>query len=366
MLSLRSTIPGIYTERDLKLVESIANQIAGAIANAQLYSRLKETEESLRRSEGKFRELYDSAPVGYHELDMEGRITNVNRTDQEMLGYSREELIGEYIWKFNVEEDIAHREVLEKLAGLRPPSHSFERTYLRKDGTTLPVLLQDRLNKDEQGRITGIRVAVQDITEQKRTGDALRESEERYRQLVELSPEAIFVHINEKIVYFNPTATRLFNLSAPKEVIGKSIFDFCHPDYQEVIRERLKRIQEKTKPIEPIEIKYVRSDGQIIDIEVAGAPITYKGEEGVLTVARDISERVRAEVEKTNLQEQLRQSQKLESIGRLAGGIAHDFNNLLTVIRGYSRTLPWRTQERGPVDRRIRKRFRRLRTGLRI
>ena len=198
-LSLRSTIPGIYTERDLKLVESIGNQIAGAIANAQLYGRLKETEESLRRSEGKFRDLYDSAPVGYHEFDMEGRITNVNRTDQEMLGYSREEMIGEYIWKFNLEEDIAHREILEKLAGLRPPGHSFERTYRRKDGTTLPVLLQNRLNKDEQGRITGMRVTVQDITEQKRTEEALRESEERSAPCsLNANPESSFVQIDAK------------------------------------------------------------------------------------------------------------------------------------------------------------------------
>jgi PAS domain S-box-containing protein len=335
-LALRSTLPGIYTERDLRLAQGIGNQIAGAIANAQLYGRLREIEESLRRSEGKFRELYDSAPVGYHEFDMEGRITNVNRADQEMLGYSRKELIGEYVWKFTLEEDIAHREILEKLAGLRPPGHSFERTYRRKDGMTLPVLLQDRLNTDDQGKVTGMKVAIQDIAEQKRTEKALRESEERYRQLVELSPEAVFVHINGKFVYINPAATRLFNLSAPEEVIGKSIFDFYHPDYHEVIRERSKQIQDKRKPVESIEQKYIRADGQIIDVEVTGAPITYNGEQGVLTVARDISERVRADVEKTTLQEQLRQSQKMEGIGRLAGGIAHDFNNLLTVIKGYS------------------------------
>ena len=110
--------------------------------------------------------------------------------------------------------------------------------------------------------------------------------------------------------------------------------------------ERSKRIQEKRKPIESIEQKYVRSDGQIIDVEVTGAPITYKGEQAILTVARDISDRVRAEVEKANLQEQLRQSQKMEAIGRLAGGIAHDFNNLLTVIRGYSQLSLERTPER--------------------
>jgi PAS domain S-box-containing protein len=89
-LVLQSTLPGIYTEQGLKLVESIGNQIAGAIANAKLYGSLKGAEESLRSSEEKFRELYDSAPVGYHEFDIECRIKNVNRTDQEMLVYSRE------------------------------------------------------------------------------------------------------------------------------------------------------------------------------------------------------------------------------------------------------------------------------------
>ncbi len=177
-LHFRSTRVGAYSEKDVKLAESIAAQIAGAIANAELFTQLRRAEEEVRAREGKFRDLYDSAPVGYHEYDTEGRITNVNRTDLEMLGYSREEMIGQYIWKFNVGEDVVHEQVLEKLKGLRPPSRSLERTYRRKDGTTFPVLIEDRLNKDEQGRITGIRCTIQDITEWKKVEEELLRAKE--------------------------------------------------------------------------------------------------------------------------------------------------------------------------------------------
>jgi PAS domain S-box-containing protein len=177
-LHLRSKKSQAYTGEDLRLAERIGAQIAGAIANAQLFLERKRAEEALRKSEERFRDLYDSAPVGYHEYDTEGRITNVNRRDLEMLGYSQEEIIGQYIWKFNVGEDIVHQEVLEKLQGLRPPGHSLERTFCRRDGSTFPVLIEDRLNKDEQGRITGIRSAIQDISGRKRVEEELLRAKE--------------------------------------------------------------------------------------------------------------------------------------------------------------------------------------------
>jgi PAS domain S-box-containing protein len=128
----------------------------------------KQAEEALRKSEERFRDLYDNAPVGYHEYDREGRITNVNRTDLEMLGYTRDEMIGRPIWKFVVEDEIAHQRILAKLTGKMPPDHGLVRTYRRKDGTTLPVLMDDRQTRDENGHIAGFRVIIQDITERKK------------------------------------------------------------------------------------------------------------------------------------------------------------------------------------------------------
>jgi len=138
-----------------------------------LLATLGKREQALQASQEKFRDLYDSAPTGYNEYDAEGRITNVNQTTLDMLGYSPQEMIGQFVWHFNVEEDLARQQILEKLAGLRPPGHALERNYRRKDGTTFPVLIEDRLQKDEQGRVT-IRCTVQDITERKRIEQEMR------------------------------------------------------------------------------------------------------------------------------------------------------------------------------------------------
>ena len=127
----------------------------------------KRAEATLLRSEEKFRELYDHAPVGYHEYDAEGRITNVNRTDLEMLGFHAEEMIGQPVWKLSVEEEISRERVLSKLAGTLPPDENLERNYRRKDGTTFPVLVMDRLILDEKGEIKGMRCTIQDITQRK-------------------------------------------------------------------------------------------------------------------------------------------------------------------------------------------------------
>ncbi|HUL24057.1 MAG TPA: PAS domain S-box protein [Thermodesulfobacteriota bacterium] len=177
-LNLRSFKPNAYTERDLRIAESIGIQIAGAIANALLFAEHKRTEEALRASERKFRDLYDHAPLGYHEYDAKGCIINVNRTDLQMLGYTAEEMIGRPIWKLNVNEDAARAQVMAKLTGTLPPGKQLERTYRKKDGTTFPVLIEDRLILDEEGAIKGIRCMIQDITERKRIEEALREKTE--------------------------------------------------------------------------------------------------------------------------------------------------------------------------------------------
>ncbi len=163
----------IYTSVNAHILFDSTGKPIGVEGTLRDVNEQKKAKEELRKSEERFKDLYDNAPVGYHEYDPEGRITRVNRTDLEMLGYTREEMIGRPIWEFNVEKEIAREQILEKLAGSRPPGRGLERTYKRKDGTTFPVLIEDRLILDENGRITGIRCTIQDITERKRAEEAL-------------------------------------------------------------------------------------------------------------------------------------------------------------------------------------------------
>ena len=158
-LNFSSAKSNSFSDRDLRLAELIGAQIAGAIASAQLFIERKQMEEVLRESEERFRELFDHAPVSYHEINLEGRIARVNRTELEMLGYAHEEMIGQPIWKFNAEEEPARKRVLGKLAGDISPSKGYELTYRRKDGAIIWLLAEDRLILDSEGRITGLRGA---------------------------------------------------------------------------------------------------------------------------------------------------------------------------------------------------------------
>ncbi len=145
----------------------------------------KQMEEALRKSEDRFRELYENAPVGYSEYDIQGRITNVNRTGLEMLGYDREEMLGHFLWEFSADQETARNQILEKLAGISPPAHNHEGAKRRKDGTIFPVLIEDRLIRDKKDRIIGIRSAVQDITVRKRAELELERHREHLSELVE-------------------------------------------------------------------------------------------------------------------------------------------------------------------------------------
>ncbi len=185
VLHLRSFKTNAYTEMDLKLGERVAIQVASVIANAQLYAEHKKVTEALRESEIMFQELFDEAPVGYHELDTEGRITRVNRTELQMLAYTAEEMLGQPVWKFLVEGEVARQSVFAKLAGTKPPQKSFERNHICKDGSIIPVLLEERLLKDKEGRIVGIRSIQQDITERKKVEEELRKAHEMLERRVE-------------------------------------------------------------------------------------------------------------------------------------------------------------------------------------
>ena len=147
-----------YSTRDLEFLTSVGGQIALAIER-------KRAEEALRESEAQFKELFDGAPVAYHELDREGRIVRVNLTEQRLLGYTAEELQGRYAWEFIVEK-VSQEAIAAKLSG-KMPLLPFERTFIRKDGTLVSLLVQDQLIYDKTGDVTGIRSTLHDITERK-------------------------------------------------------------------------------------------------------------------------------------------------------------------------------------------------------
>ena len=166
------------------------------------------------------------------------------------------------------------------------------------------------------------------LMERKRAEDFLEESKEQYRDLVELSPETIYIQQEGKFVFVNGAGVELFGVAGQEDLLGKSVLDFIHPDGWETASAWVRMEREKGKIISSVEEKYLRVDGTPVEMEVSAVPIDHLGKPALQVFARDITGRKR-------LEDQLRQSQRIEAVGRLAGGIAHDFNNLMTVITGY-------------------------------
>lgn len=127
--------------------------------------------------------------------------------------------------------------------------------------------------------------------------EALQSSEERYRSLVELSPDALFVQIEEKIVFINSAGVKLFGASSADELIGKKVRDLVEADDWKGIQQRLRRMREEGKPALFMEQRMLRLDGTLVDVELAAAPLIYGGRSAAQVMAHDITERKRAEEE---------------------------------------------------------------------
>ncbi len=127
-----------------------------------------------------------------------------------------------------------------------------------------------------------------------RTKD-LFESEERYRTLVDLSPDAVIVHSGQRVIFANNAAAKLFKANSVNDLIGKPTLDFVHPDSREIVKNRIMEMISLKKGVSPIEEKFLRVDGIPVDVEVVATPIIYQGVEAIQVIARDISDRKKAE-----------------------------------------------------------------------
>jgi len=186
------------------------------------------------------------------------------------------------------------------------------------------------------------------------TADALAESETRFRSLVDGAPDAIFVQTGGTFVFLNPSAATLFGAPTCEALIGRAVLDFFHPDNRDSVRERIRLLNDERQPVPAIEETIVRTDGQAVAVEISAVPFRFRGENGALVFARDISARKSAEEQHRKLEEQLHQSQKLESLGQLAGGVAHDFNNMLQVILGNTELLLQESAPESPLAETLR------------
>lgn len=171
----------------------------------------------------------------------------------------------------------------------------YEARMRRKDGSIFAAQMDVVSVRDGDGTLRYRVATMQDITDRKRAEEIIRESEARYRDLVEVSPDAIFVNRDSQVVFVNRQGLELFGAKTGDQLLGKSPFDLFHPDYHELIRRRIHTMLTTKKSVRAIEEKIVRLDGRVVDVEVAASPFLDQGKQAIHVVLRDITERQQTE-----------------------------------------------------------------------
>ena len=297
-------------------------------------------EEELRERESQFVELFDNAPIGYHELDTQGRILRVNSTELEMLGYSADEMLGKPVWEFSAEKEKSRDTVIDKLAGDIPPGQIFERTLRRKDGNTLAVLVGIRLLRDKAGKISGIRSTIQNITKRKLAEESLAEERNLLRTLLDNMPDNIYVKdTGRRFVVGNVAVARFMGAGTPDKLLGKTDFDFYPKELAAKYYADSQKVIESGQPLLGQEEPAVDSEGNRKWYSTTKVPLqdSHGKIVGIVGISRDITARKLAEYDREMLMQTLAlKNKELESILYVA---SHDLRSPLVNIQGFSSEL---------------------------
>ena len=288
----------------------------------------REAEEALRRSEERYRVLFETIPQPVLVVELETlAVRAANAAASRQYGYPREELIHLTLADLLAPESSPP----DPLMLLEHPRPAIA-VHRRRDGSLFPVeVVTGRLDFGGRPAMLGI---FTDVTERRRAEEALRASEGRFRALLEHGSDAVLLVARDgTILYRSPSATRILGYT-PTERVGAGVMELIHPEDRPAAREALGRALHH--PGEPValEVRAVHEDRSVVTLEcVLVNRLDEPAIRAVVVNYRDVTAARAAQ------EEQLRQARKVEAVGHLAGGVAHDFNNLLTAILGYADLL---------------------------
>ena len=296
----------------------------------------RQMEEALRISESHYRGVFETTGTATLILGEDSIITTVNTEFERLSGYAREDVEGRMAWtSFIHPEDIPMLQKYQKArqSGAEAPS-DYEFRFVDRYGHEKHVL-------NRVGLIPGTRQTVAsltDITSRKRTEEALKNSQEKYRSILQSIVEGYYeVDLDGNFTFVNDAICRIFQV--PKaSLLNMNLKDFTDSENAYRGIEAFRKVYKTGKVLEAFEWCIHRKDGTQRFLEASVALVSEESGEprGFRGILHDVTDRKLAEEERNQLAIQLRQAQKMEALGTLAGGIAHNFNNILMGIQGYT------------------------------
>ena len=289
-------------------------------------------EEARQQSELRLRSTLDAMLEGCQIISFDWRYLYVNETAARHGRRSRSDMVGHSMMELypGIEQSLLFKTLRRSMESRAPAKLENEFTF--PDGST--TLFDISIEPLPEGLL----ILSYDITDRKHAERLIRQSEERYRRLIAISPYAILVNRGDQVIFANDQAIKLFGAVKADEILGKSPFRLFHPDYHAAIHERIHELLEGSTLVPLAEEQIIRVDGTAVDVDVSAARFTDEEGPAILVMLRDISER-------KHLQEQLRKTERIAELGTLASGMAHEIGTPMNVILGRAEYLMDRVRE---------------------
>ena len=331
----------IREDGDIRYVKSIGNTVRDDTGRALRMTGVniditaaKKNQMRVQESEARYHSLFHNNNAVQILVDCEsGSICDANTAACQYYGLAGNE--DRKLWDIDTCGENAVRKMLPK--AFEEGTDSVSTQHYRFDGQQRDVeIFGGRVEIDGKKLFHMI---VQDIAERKRTERGLIESEKRFRLFVENAPDGVFVEMDGVFSYVNHTTVELFGAAREQDLLGTPLYPYFSAASQKKMAARFRRLHVSKKPLQMVRDTIIQPDGRHVEVEISAVPFQLGGEDGALVFLHDITLRKQLEKEKLNMEAQLRQKQKLESIGILAGGVAHEINNPVSGIINYAQLI---------------------------